>query len=125
MSGLCLLDDCYFWNWHYEPAAPLANVSHLLGNLFLNIPRKNQYIIWLGLHDTFRRKNWNTCTREKTALLLRAAVYGVIKEVLTNSAVIQQRVTFGWRSISNDFFILILRFNQKTQERALDGGQPI
>src|SRR4029450_7592347 len=96
-------------NGHHQPAPPFADVGELRHDLVLQVPRQNENIVRTGLTNPFRWKDRNMRPREKLEVLVRVAIDGVVDEVCTNAAVVEQRVALSWRPISYDCFSFLLR----------------
>src|SRR5213594_2949426 len=89
------LMNLHLRNRHNELPAPLANKRILLDDFVFQIPRKNQQKVRLRLPDAIRRKNRNVRPRQESAVFVGIAVHRVIKEIRSNRAVIQQRITLS------------------------------
>src|SRR5688572_11026399 len=111
--------DLYFRYWYNEAPAPLPDVTHLLHDLFLQIPGKDQEVIRFCGCDYVGMVDWNVRPGQIMALLMRASIDGIIDEVRSHAAIIQQRVSFGGRTIADDGFSLILGLYQEFDQSAL------
>src|SRR5437867_11425131 len=60
--------------------------------------------------------NWNVTARQKTSLLVRISIHGVLDEILADPAIVQQCGAFSRRTISCDLLLLMGSREQKIQE---------
>ena len=74
---------------HHELCAPLCNIAHLLDNLILQVPWKDQNEIWTGSADFFNRPDWYVHTGCIAPVLMRIAVYSEIEKVGSDAAVVE------------------------------------
>src|ERR1700722_17213905 len=90
------------WNRHNKLRTPLARISQLRHNLILKVPRQNQNIIPPAPADLLPWVDRNVWSRQETPMLVRIPIHGELQEVLANTAIIQQRISFPWRAISGN-----------------------
>src|SRR5271155_4377155 len=106
-------------NRHDELPAPLANVSILLNDFILQVPRQDEKIIGLRFLDALRPKDRNVRAGQKPAVLVRIAVHRVVNKIGADTAIIQQGVSFSRSAVTGDGFPLALGLDQKREQRAL------
>src|SRR5262249_54914337 len=87
--------------------APLTYVSHLPYDFFLEIPGKDQDVVWLGLANLVWAEYRNVSSGCEFALLVWVAIDGVVEDVGADTAVVQQSVTFAGCAVAYDLFALI------------------
>jgi hypothetical protein len=61
--------DCNLWNRQDKSAVQIPNVGELLQDFVIQIPRKNDDIIWLRLPHSFGMMNRDVVARQERALL--------------------------------------------------------
>ena len=91
----------------------------------LMIPGKNQKIVWLRLADPLRPVDRHVHPRKEAVLLVRTPVHGVVQEIGTHTAVVQQGVAFCGGAISNDALSLFTCIHQEAEERSLRCLDPL
>src|SRR5258708_16164106 len=102
-----------------EPPAPLTDHSHLLNDLFAQVPRQDEHDVGLALENALGRVYRNVSSREIVALLVRAAVHGEIDEFGADAAVVQQRVALRGSPVTRDRQPFALQSEQESEELAL------
>src|SRR5712664_376518 len=85
----------HFWLWYrnYKAAAPPANVRQLLDNLVPEIPGQYQDVIRLSALNPLGGINRYVRTRQEMVLLVRADIYCVVQEVVSDSAIVEQCIS--------------------------------
>ena len=53
-------------------------------------------------------------SRKEMALFVRTTIDRVVDQIRTYAAIIEQRVSFGWRSVTDNGFPILLRGDQET-----------
>jgi hypothetical protein len=89
-------------NRHDEPCTPIADEGELLDDLVLEVPRKYEDEVWAALRNLARVRYWYVRTGQKTPLLVRVSVDGVVNEIPSNPTVVQKGVPLPRRSIAGD-----------------------
>src|SRR6185503_17357509 len=102
MVSVKIMDTLYFRNRHDELPSPLTDTTHLLHNLFAEIPRKNEEIIWVSLAYLFWRIDGNVHAREEMTLLMRAPVNRVVDEIRSHPTIIEQGIALRRRSVADN-----------------------
>src|SRR5438132_4752700 len=113
------LRDSGLRNRHDELAAPVPNVSRLLHDLVLQVPRQDQQVVGPRCAYLFGREDRDVRTRKELALLVGAPVYGVSQKIGPNAAVVQQRVAFARSAVPDDGAALPLRLDQELEQATL------
>src|SRR2546429_506958 len=111
--------DPHLRDRHHQLAAPLANIRQLLADFLFQIPRQDQHVIGLGFTNPAGVEYRNVCSGQEFSMLVRVSVDSVIEKVAANAAVIEKRVPFAGRTITNDRFLFPFYLNQKIQNFAL------
>src|SRR5262249_43335995 len=89
-------------NGDHETAPPGAHHRHLLDDLRLEVPGKYEHIVGLRPLDLLGRSDRDVRSGEIPALLVRAAIDGVVEEIGSDSAVVEQRVALAWSTVADD-----------------------
>src|SRR6516164_5044678 len=105
-------------------AAPGSDVSHLRNDLVLQIPRQNKQVIRLGLVNRGHRKNWNVHSWRISAVFVRVAVDGEVKEICADSAVVEQCIPFAGGAVSAQSCASLLALNQEGKKLTLGVMHP-
>src|SRR6185369_759588 len=90
-----LLEDGDLWNGYDELATPFPNVSRSLRDLFLQIPRQDQYVVRARLADAVGCEDRDMSAGRELALLVRIRVDGEVEKVGSNAAIVQKRVALA------------------------------
>src|SRR5258707_10979993 len=99
-------------------ATPGSDVAHLRNDLVLQIPRQNNQVIRLLLVNCGYRKNRDMHSWRISAVFVRVAVDSEVKEICTDSTVVEQCIPFAGRAISAQSRARFLALNQEGQKLA-------
>src|SRR5690242_14636448 len=117
------LHDAHLGNWDDESSTPVSDIRVLFDDFFLQVPGKNEEIVRLGFSNFRRRMNGNMGAGGVLPLLVRIPIDGILKKICTDSAIIQQGISFSWRSITRNGFPRFLDLDETLKEisfRVLD-----
>src|SRR5260221_14540399 len=117
-------------NRHHEAAAPFADMAHLRDHLVLDVPRQDQHVVGPGIADMLGGENRDVRSGQELALLVRAAVDRVLQLARAQPAVVEQRIAFGWRAVTDHALALAPGTFDELEQRApglchLRGEAPI
>src|SRR5215813_13441570 len=104
----------------HEAPAPSPDEGQLLHDLILEVPRKDEHVVRTGLGDAFRRVDRDPGAGSVLPLLVWAAIDGVVEEVGSNAAVVEERVPLARRTVARDAQPVALRVDEKCHEVPLD-----
>src|SRR5690348_17231291 len=107
---------------HDESGTPLSDKGDLAHDLVLEVPRQDQYVIGSRLTDARRRVDRQSRAGEEAALLVWAAVDGVADQILADTAVVQQGVAFGGRTIGHRGGAEVARLDEEAKQIAFDAA---
>src|SRR5258708_980908 len=107
-----------------ETPAPLADEAELLDDLLLEVPGKDQHDVGLVFKDRLRRADRYVAPRQEVSLLVWVQVAGVVDEVPTHAAVVEQRVALRRRAVADDAQALLLEVDQEAEDLALVSLDP-
>src|SRR5271166_2010798 len=102
-----------------EPPAPLANEAQLLDDLVLQVPRQDQHDVGLLLAYRLGRADGDVAARQEVPLLVRVQIAGVVDEVATYAAVVEQRVALGRGAVAGYAQAVLLEGDQEAEDLAL------
>src|SRR5215211_7430429 len=94
--------DDHLRNRHDEPRTPLPGEGELLDDLVLEVPRKDEDEVWSVLRNLARMRYRYVRAGQKTVLLVRVSVDGVVHEIGSNPTVVQKGVSLPGSSIAGD-----------------------
>ena len=94
-------------------------MGHLLHDFVLDVPGKNQKIVWFRLADPLRPVDRHMHPGKETILLVGTAVHGVVQKIGADTAVVEQGVPFCGGAVRNDALSLLTRIDQEAQKRPL------
>src|SRR6266480_8106600 len=118
-NGTSLVVDRDLGNWDDELAAEGPHVRHLLNDLVLQIPGKDEEVVRLCLAHHAGVDDWEMRPRKEEALLVRAAVDHVVEEVTAYPAVVEQRVPLRRRSVADDRLPVALSADEEVEQSPL------
>src|SRR5262249_48885967 len=95
---------------------PLRDVSELLGQLRLEIPRERNNHVRPVLGDQPWIVNRDPCAWRESTMFVRIAVDCVLEQVATNPAVVEQGVTLARRTVADDALAVGTTLQQKPQQ---------
>src|SRR5262245_42627760 len=108
-----------------ESATPRLDAGHLVQDLLLEVPGKDQDVVGLRLEDPLRSVDRDAAPRQVVALLVRAPVHGVVDEIRPDPAVVEKRVPLPGRSVRRDALAGAARVDQEVEELALRLVDPL
>ena len=111
--------DLHLRNRHHEPPTPVADIRHLLHDFVLQIPGQDQHVVRPCFLDLFGVEDRNVRSWQELALLVRAAVHGVVEEVGADAAVIEQGVPLARGAVTGDRLPFALGLDEEGQQLAL------
>ena len=89
-------------------------------DLVAQVPRQDQDVVGPVGGDALRRVDRDVRARQEHALLVRAAVDGVLEQVLADAAVVEQRVALARGAVADDPLALGARRQEEVEQVALD-----
>ena len=107
------------WGWARRSVRPSADAGHLLHDLLAQIPGEYQKIIGLRLHDFVGMFDGDARTGQEIALLVGAAVDGVIHKIGADAAIVEQGVALARVPVGGDGFPAAFGGDEKFQKIAL------
>ena len=99
-----------------KPSAPFTDVPHLLDHLFLEIPAEDQDVVRFCVADPLGSEDRNAGSRKEVSLLVRTPVDGVVDEVRTDAALVEQRVALARCTVSDDLLSVAFRGDQELEQ---------
>jgi len=103
---------------HHKFPAPCPDITELVGNFILQIPRQYQNIIWFRPGDLVWMADGNMRSRQEFALLIRVSVHSVVNKVRPNAAIVQQSVSLPGCAIAHDRLAVPAGGDEKFEELA-------
>ena len=99
-------------------------MAHLLHDLVLEVPRKDQNVVGLGLVDRLHRIDRDVHAGRVAAVLVRIAVDGEVQEIGADSRVVEQGVAFAGGAIAADALPFLLGFDEDGKKLAFGALDP-
>src|SRR5215207_10053662 len=99
MISVLGIDDRHIGDRDDELAAPGADVTHLLDDLVLEVPRQDQDVVGLELVERLDRMDRDVHAGGEPAVLVRVAIDRELEEVGADPAIVQKRVALARRAI--------------------------
>src|SRR5262245_64588369 len=94
-------------------------MAHLLHDLVLEVPRKDQDVVGLGVVDRLDRVDGDVHDGRVAAMLVRVAIDGEVQEVGADGSIVEQSVAFAGGAISADALPFLLGFDEHGKKLAL------
>src|ERR1700704_4981593 len=88
-----------FGNRNDEFASPLADMSHLLHDLVLQVPGQGQQVVRSSLADLVGGIDRNVSPRSKLPMLVGIPIHRIVKKICPHSTIVQQRIALARGSV--------------------------
>src|SRR5262245_39050950 len=99
-------------------------MAHLLHDLVLEIPRKDQNVVGHGVVDRLDRVDGDVHAGRVAAMLVRVAIDGEVQEVGADACVVEQSIALPRCAIAADALPFLLGFDEHGQKLALGAMDP-
>ena len=119
------IDDRQFGNWDDELAAPGADVTHLMDDLVLEVPRQDQDVVGLEIVESGHRMDRHMHAGREPAVLVRVAIDRELEEVGADPAIVQQRIALARSAVAADHLAGILGRDQERQQPTFGARHPL
>src|SRR5262245_58335456 len=123
-KNLVRVDDRDRGNGNDKPGAPFDDMAHLLHDLLLEVPRKDQDVVGLGVVDRLDRVDGDVHAGRVAPMLVRVAIDGEVQEIGADGGVVEQSVTFARGAIATDALPFLLGFDENGKKLALGALDP-
>jgi hypothetical protein len=97
---------------------------HLVDDLVLQVPGKDQDVVGLSLVDRLDRMDRNVHARREAAVLIGVSVDREVEEVGADGAIVEERVALAGRAVAADPLALVLGADQERKQVAFRPAAP-
>src|SRR4029077_2859847 len=108
-----------FGNRNDEFAAPLADMSHLLHDLILQVPGQDEQVVRSSLAHLIGGIDRNVSPRSKLPMLVGIPIDRIVKKICSPSTIVQQRIALAGGSVADDRLPFLFDLDQAFQKLAL------
>lgn len=103
---------------HDKLAAPFGNAGHLPDDFIFQIPWQYQDVVRSRFSDPIGMENRYAHAGHEVTLFVRAEIDGIVDEIGSHAAVVQQRHALGSGAVSDDAFAFSFGADQKLEQLA-------
>ena len=99
-----------------ELAAPVADVLHLVGDFFFEVPGEDEEVVGLGLFDVVDGVDGDGGAGGVAAVFVGVHIDGVVEVVGADAAVVEEGVAFAGGAVADDGFAVGLDLDEEGEE---------
>src|SRR5580698_3861908 len=102
-----------------ESSTPITDILQLIHDFALKVPGQNHHIVRFSFANAVGMMNGDVRPGEKSPLFIRASINRVLNQVLSDTAIMQQRGALAWSAVTGNTLAITRGLKEEFQQRQL------